>query len=320
MKRAIGGFFEIDIRKQGKPFHQNAHLLSTGRSCIGAVLDKVKPIKVYVPDYNCYAVFQPMLERDIKIEPYFIDEQLDPINLPSPRENELLIYVNYFGLKNQKSKELALKLGERVLIDDTHRFFHHGYPGSFSFTSARKYFGVPDGAYLFSDFKLDQNIPKNTNITIDHNVLRFCGEQNKAFKIFQKHEANLDGEVRRASLISEVLLSNLDYDQIADRRRENFNHLHNELKPYNILKIDPSQIEVPFCYPLMPRNPIDKGNFYQRSIFVPNYWPDVLDRDISSTMARNFSENLLPLPIDQRYGKDEMNYIIKTIKEFGKPV
>jgi dTDP-4-amino-4,6-dideoxygalactose transaminase len=149
-------------------------------------------------------------------------------------------------------------------------------------------------------------------------MLRLCGEQEKAFEIFKEHEASFDGQTRMISRVSEILLSNLNYKQISQRRLDNFEMLHDELKGYNALDIDIARMDVPFCYPLMPKAPIEKRRFYDKNVFLPNYWPDVLDREFSSVNAKKFSLDLLPLPIDHRYGKEEMDFIIKIVKDFGK--
>jgi len=139
-----------------------------------------------------------------------------------------------------------------VIIDDTHRFFYHGYQGSYSFTSARKYFGVPDGAFLYGASKEARKIDRNTDISVLHNIKRLVGCQDEAYNNYLIYEASLGNKLKRISLLSERLLSGFNYETAAKIRINNFNFLHEQLQTYNNLTIDLTEIDVPFCYPFLP--------------------------------------------------------------------
>lgn len=51
-------------------------------------------------------------------------------------------------------------------------------------------------------------------------------------------------------------------------------------------------------------------------IYVAKYWPNVEEWAGKDSVEADLAEYLIPLPIDQRYGKEEMDYIIDTIKNF----
>jgi hypothetical protein len=50
-------------------------------------------------------------------------------------------------------------------------------------------------------------------------------------------------------------------------------------------------------------------------VFCARYWPNVLEWCQPGDFEYQLAENLVCLPIDQRYGEEEMNYIIDIIKE-----
>lgn len=54
----------------------------------------------------------------------------------------------------------------------------------------------------------------------------------------------------------------------------------------------------------------------KNKIYVAKYWPNIGERSGKDNLEADLAEFLLPLPIDQRYGEEEMNYIIETIKNF----
>jgi len=47
-------------------------------------------------------------------------------------------------------------------------------------------------------------------------------------------------------------------------------------------------------------------------IFVATYWHDAIDR-VSDEWAERMVINLLPLPIDQRYGPHDMERLVSVI-------
>ena len=45
---------------------------------------------------------------------------------------------------------------------------------------------------------------------------------------------------------------------------------------------------------------------------VPTLWPNVLD--LEDSLEKDFAENILPLPCDQRYDAEDMEMIIKQLR------
>jgi hypothetical protein len=146
--RHIGGYFELELPRAGKSFHPKAMALSSGRACLAAILEQKKPRKVYLPFYVCDAVLAPMREAGIPVTFYRLAQDLTPKNLPAPHTRELVLAVNYFGLQSKLIKNLSKRYGNNFIADHTQAFFEKPTSGYWAFCSARKFFGVPDGAYL----------------------------------------------------------------------------------------------------------------------------------------------------------------------------
>ena len=53
-----------------------------------------------------------------------------------------------------------------------------------------------------------------------------------------------------------------------------------------------------------------------RKIFVPTNWRNILEEFDRDTMEYDWAANVLPLPCDQRYGAEEMQYIADSIREW----
>lgn len=55
----------------------------------------------------------------------------------------------------------------------------------------------------------------------------------------------------------------------------------------------------------------------QMKIYIPTLWPNVLDECESDTLEYQFAEDILPIPVDQRYGVEDMEYLVEKIQMEG---
>ena len=150
----IGGFFELEIPKGYSLFHDEAIKLSTGRACLHVILKVNNYTKVYLPFYCCDALFEPLDLLGINYEFYNINSNLELDFNIDLKATEAIIYCNFFGIKANYIKELINVFKAHLIIDNSHAFFVKNYLSNASFTTARKYFGVPDGAQARLAFKL----------------------------------------------------------------------------------------------------------------------------------------------------------------------
>ena len=242
-------------------------------------------------------------------------------------KNESLIYVNYFGLKPIYLEKLEQIYRDRLWLDHTQAFFYQPKTSlSWHFNSARKFFGVPDGAYLYAPAQVNLPSPdtwtKNKNYRFEHLLLRHQGKLQEGYKIFQENEHLNGGEIARMSELTEVILSQVDYDSVARKRRDNYLYLHQVLAAHNQLSSEVTNLpdnSVPFCYPYLPKEPINKQYFWEQNMFIPIFWRECLER-ISSGFEweKQLSSTLLPLPIDHRYDTNDMDIIINAIFSYEK--
>jgi hypothetical protein len=56
----------------------------------------------------------------------------------------------------------------------------------------------------------------------------------------------------------------------------------------------------------------------QHKIYVAKYWEEVMQRPSVNLVEKNLVENLIPLPIDQRYNLDDMCEIIRVLNNYRK--
>lgn len=317
----IGGFFEIEIAEGETLYHDESVGLSTGRACLSLVLDLKNYSKVYLPFYCCDALFEPLELKGVDFEFYRIDEQFEILDEITLQESEAIVYCNFFGIKTAYVNKLIGIYGHQLIIDDSHSFFKKGYENNISFVTARKYFGVPDGAFLYLPTEVNLNlIPRKKTISINHGLHRLIGLQDAAFREFQEYENSLGSSIERISLFSEKVLKTIDYEKVKNVRNNNFMIYRKNLDSINSIKIDNDAVDC-FCYPLLLEKPIDKKLLYDKGIFIPVYWTDVLNRkkeysnNIECFNEMKFSKEILPLPIDHRYDSNDIERVIETIKK-----
>ena len=66
-------------------------------------------------------------------------------------------------------------------------------------------------------------------------------------------------------------------------------------------------------YPYMTDDETLRNRLIENKVFVATYWPNVSEwRDPESTEFK-LSKTIIPLPVDQRYGKKDIETILKLI-------
>lgn len=324
MINEIGGYFELEISTQNAFPHNKATAVNSGRNALSLILKELKIKKLLLPFYSCDVLLQAMDKVGVTHEFYKIDSDFNPIIPGKPRKNTAVLYINYFGLMEAKSKSLAQKY-ENLIIDNSQAFFADPFNASASFYSPRKFFGVPDGGYLY----LKQ---QNTTTTInekecaynrcEHLLKRIELGAEKGYKAYKENEAYLDrAPVRKISSLSDKILKGIDYSKVKENRISNFRHLHSALAEFNEFPIDFDKASnVPMIYPFLRKgNESIREKLIKRKIYVARYWENVIDWvDDESSIETYLTKNLIPLPIDQRYGSTEMNFIIEAVRKILK--
>lgn len=315
MGKPIGGYFELEIR-DGEHFHPDALKLSTARNCLEYLLLSKGYKKIYLPYYTCEVLLEPINRLGLTYEFYSIDEYLDPIIDKDLNADEALLYTNYFGIKQKTVIKLARKYSN-LIVDNAQAFFAKPIDGVDTFYSVRKFFGVPDGAYLYTNIFLDKEFETmQHNDHINHLIGRLVDKPESYYLDFVSSEncfANIG--IHKMSVLSEKILKGLDYLHIQEKRRFNFKLLHRFLGSFNLLKFDDiDPLDVPMVYPFFFNKTDLSQLFLTNRVFVPKYWSCVLGWTNEQSFEFQLSENLYPIPIDQRYDKEQMEYVLDLLK------
>ena len=312
----IGGYFELELPRGGEGFHPEAIALSSGRACLAAILEHKKPRRVHLPFYMCDAVLMPMREDRVPISFYQLDNRLAPLGLPDPDPRELVIVANYFGVQSAQVEALAKCYGSSFVADHTQAYFERPKSGYWAFCSARKFFGVPDGAYLYNPEPLNIRPLPNFRSNIRHLVNRLVGRQQTGYHQVRRSEQMFDCCIRVMSRLSERLLAGIDYEEAIRRRRANYQALHALLGSDNLFEANLPVGATPFAYPFLLSRPVDRAVIARERLYVPTLWPDVVKRKSPGfSFERNLVGRLLPLPIDHRYNSADMTEAVRRLRK-----
>lgn len=311
--KEIGGYLELE-EAHGTEYHKNAIALNSGRHCLEYLIKAKNIKKLYIPYFLCASVKNLCGKCNCEYEFYHISNDFSIIFDGNLDDNEYLYIVNYYG---QVTNEKILCYKQRfknIIIDNTQAFFQYPIDNVDTLYTCRKFFGVTDGGYLYTDKKICNNL--ETDISYE----RFChilGRFEKtASEFYDKYSSNekifANCGMKYMSKITHNLMRCIDYDFTAKRRSENFEYLHEHLNHLN--KLDLIIPYGAFMYPLYIENgTVIKKRLIDKKIFVPTLWSDVFNIANKGTVEYDLAKNIVPLPIDQRYNEKDMNIIIRNI-------
>lgn len=305
----IGGYFELETHG-GTEYWKDPLRMNTARNCLRHIVRGFGIRKLYVPRYTCPVVWDAVCEEQCEMEYYSVDFNLMPLSeFPA---DAYILYTNYLGICTKNANCLAKKYPQ--LITDCAQAFYSAPMGIASFYSPRKFFGVPDGAYLFADGistdGLEQDASANRFL---HLLARTEQGAQMGYPVFLRNEDALCREpVKTMSKLTRKLLEGIPYDSAAQARRSNYAALHAALGNINEWSGIPDKDDVPMAYPFLCKKEGLREKLIQENIFIPTFWKGQKDAEVGKYME----QYLLPLPVDQRYGSKDMQHILDCIFQY----
>lgn len=314
----IGGYFELEELKGTETFHTDCLALNSGRSCLLYLLQNRKIEQIYLPYYICDSVIKLCEKSGCNIKYYHIDKDFLPV-VDKIEENSYYYIINYFGTLDCKWVENFHQQHKKIILDYAQAFFRKPVVNVDTIYTCRKFLGVPDGAYLYTDlfFNNDCVAPFYTS-NVEYLIGRYEESAKVYFQNYQQHEEKFDSvQVFGMSKFASSILRNIDYEEIKKKRTDNYAQLHNALKDNNPLNVP--MAEGNFAYPFYSENGVSLRKYLiEHNIFIPLLWRNVIESMPENSIESLFARNIVFLPCDQRYNKDEMNIIIQLVTEYNR--
>lgn len=310
----------------------------SGRSALRHLVKKLggRYDKVLLPEFICSSVAR-CFERS-RISYYRLREDFSPdiesISAAGP-EGSIIYVMHYFGSVQDKNllsaiRTMADDCGSLIIEDSTHSIFSAKKTiGDFMVASIRKWLPLSggvlyyDGPYEEKPFyhaSVDNEAVKG--MVLKDMYLKNLLDCNSLYReIFEKSEEALDRQkdIRAMSDLSKFIASCIGIDDLITKRRENYSYLKERLSERGIKPaLELKDGETPLVFPLRLHNRDSLRSYLmEKKIYCAVHWPFYDHLPEMRPFARRNADELLSLPIDQRYDRDHMDYLLKALDDYG---
>lgn len=312
--REIGGYIEYEYSR-GKMLHDDAILLNCGRRALSYLIRSREIRKVWIPKFTCDSVVEPFRKENVDVCFYSMGIGFQPEmeNIPG---DEWLVLINYYGqISNEQIIEIHNK-HPKLIVDNTQAYYQMPVPDIDTVYTCRKFFGVADGAVLYTNRALKEEFEKDESFErMTYIMGRFERTASEFYGLYDKNNSFFDSEpIKQMSRLTHNILCGIDYGFVCKTRTANFRYLDEKLRDINKLKL--SVPDGAFMYPLYIDHGADiRSRLIAKHIYIPILWPDVYTFCGEKDLEYNMAKNILPLPVDQRYGIGDMEYIVSNVME-----
>lgn len=319
--KSIGGYFELELGVGTNDFpHALCPALNSGRHALEFILRQLdEDVEiVYLPYYTCDVVLEPLKRLGIGYKFYHINKSLEIEKSPKLTKGQYLIANNYFGIKDKYIDSLADKYGNQLIVDNSQALFAPQRLGIKAFYSPRKFVGVSDGGFAWTSITREINLEQDYSTERAKYLLkRIDAGASAGYSDFKDSSHDLSMHpMKRMSNLTYRILSSINYEEIKQRRRNNFDFLHSQLCQNNLLRIPAtSSFECPMVYPFMTEDDSLRHRLIDNRIFVATYWPNVLEWCGKDEVEYSLAKNIIPLPIDQRYDEEDIHRVLRIVTD-----
>lgn len=317
----IGSFLELQLPKGLEFYSQTNNIarLNIGRVAIWHAFKITGAKAIWVPVYECDTVRDFLLNKGTEVKYYHQDKNFNPIDL-NATPDEAVLFCNYYGIMSQERMRILSMTYPHAIIDNCQAFFCEPIEGAMSIYSCRKFVGVPDGAYVIGKGAgkfVDEYPQCYSSDTASFLLMRIeYGCEGKGYEARSINEHRIDAEdCMKMSKLTRAILDGTDYDIIRQKRRKNFAMAHELLGSIN--KLNPLQYydekTIPMVYPLVVEDDELIQNLFKAKHFQGHWWSYICDEQPEESFEHWISRYVIPITIDQRYGREELEYLANVI-------
>ncbi len=327
VSREIGSeYWNVPVCEKENGLFEGVSWFLSGRSALQFIIKDIKEkhnVKTAaLPSWCCDSMILPFLNEGIVTLFY---EDIIP-------DCDILLTMEYFGFMRNN----PIDFHGIVIYDVTHSLFSPNMgikraksaTDEYLFGSLRKWAGFKTGGFarkLNGEFSMPiPDVADEKYISLRARAMKEKAEylsgkrEDKAYlNIFSTAEDMLEDAGVLASYNEDILAANkLDIEFIKTARRKNAKILLSEVAEialYKELGEDDVPLFVPIILPEKERNALRKY-LIENNVFCPIHWPYTKWHGEKS----NVFDTELSLICDQRYTKEDMEYICELIRKFRR--
>lgn len=304
-----------------------------------------------MPAYMCDTVFFPFEQNDWELLFYHIDENMkadeQEIQALIEQNRPGLLFIHpYYGVDTWKQMRSFLHVYQDkglLLMEDRTQSYYLSPPdvmADYIIGSLRKWYAIPDGGFLTTNHAIYEDIleqkdyfaiERTSFLTSKWEYLHGTEEaeekqqrKEQFLRDNRRMEEWLDHtpDVTCLSPISRTILA--DVDEISCRARRNQNYQILQKSFANRKGIKPvfekcvEQPDAPLYFPVYITDREEFQSYLQKhDIYAPILWPIGKENgDLLSKKEQYIYQHLLAIPMDQRYGEEQMNRIIEVLEHY----
>jgi len=332
MRREIGSEFwdAPTIDQQNNLFPESTQWFLSGRSALQAIIRELGEARsISLPSWCCDSMIKPFVDAGLDVHFYSVYWREEQLIQEWSFDCDVLFLIDYFGYIGN-APDLSGYNGT-VIRDVTHSLFSTTYSDAdYYFGSLRKWCGVWTGGYAWAkDGHKLETVVKDDNgyVNLREKAMlqktEYIGgqrEDKSYLKIFEDAEGLLENVGALPAADRDVQIANkLDIAAIKNRRRANSEILRTAFPEWIIFPEQSSNVVPMFVPVLVPDGKRNELRRYliKNDIYCPVHWP-VSDYHRLDGREQFIYDNELSLVCDQRYTKEDMYRMVKTIKAFWK--
>lgn len=312
--------------------------------------------KCFMPAYMCDTVFIPFIQRGWELIFYHIDKDMKAditeIEAIFQKECSGVFFLHpYYGVDTWKVLRPLLRQYQKkglLLMEDVTQSYYLDIDAQADYIvgSLRKWYAIPDGGFAASNRELYKKIVERDDSFSEErlgmqikkwNYLKAINEtkqdENRRKKLQEDKQEYLasnrmlEERLDRFTKITDIsklsigLLKDTNEEACKSLRNENcrilFDGLKNRKTVFTVLE-ETIENASPLYFPvyMLQRDELQKY-LREQDIYVPVLWPIGKENEkYLSEKEQYIYAHIAAIPMDQRYGKEDMERIISVINEY----
>lgn len=344
-KKEIGSDFWEEIVEDVPNYYfdrfPNLQYALSGRTALAEIAEALLAEgmnQIALPAYCCDSMVDPFVKKGISIEYYPVVYDRQSCSFMTNLHNiqaKAVLYCNFFGLSRDRvqSDFVFLKEKQKIIVYDiTHTVFLEDelvFESDYYLASLRKWLPITDGAIFGSPTRslsapavAAQEFYACKRKAMTEKLCYMVDERDSKthLPLFRQAEQILERDYIGKSISdrAKAIIKRYDIQQMSERRRANRDILIDALK--NIPGISFVEIgESIFVVPIVFSSQEIRNNFLEymkaKDIYLPVHW---IRDNVVTEEAKDISERIISLVIDQRYQEKEMCKVADAIIAFAK--
>ncbi len=340
-----GSFFDAganaSFQKENSGFlRPDWRLYRSGRDALKALARISGRCRVLLPALCCASMIVPFTLNGFEPVFYRLHSNLtgDEADVRRKiRDADLLLYMPYFGIRPfsdaflQELRERGVLLAEDRTQDIIVLREESGFVPDATVASLRKWAFLPEGGMLQTELG---TCPAQENPYFGD----LCRETMKEKYLYLKDEKperkqrflpafhaaeellDVDAEPVLMSAAYREIAAGVDFRAVYNARRDNLLHLKMRLAPLRDAGILDFLSEIAeesllyFPVVLKERSEVQQA-MAERNIYCPVIWPAPAEVKNVCPISRKVTQHMLAIPVDQRYGRHEMDFFAECLTE-----